>query len=118
MEIVHASNSSKLAKLSYDQGCVTGVEVNAFQSEAATRMKNRRTARRYDLSLPITVRVPIGKEVATRNGMTRDISTHGVYFTIDNNLRTGAELDMTMTLPAEPIGASTRSSGSPGKSFA
>jgi hypothetical protein len=67
-------------------------------------MKDRRTARRYDLSLPISVRVPIVKGAVSRTGKTRDISTQGVYFNIDNNLRAGAELDMTMTFPAEVTG--------------
>jgi hypothetical protein len=67
-------------------------------------MKDRRTARRYDLSLPVIVRAPIDTEVASLTGKTRDISSRGVSFTIDNNLSTGAELDLTMILPAEITG--------------
>ena len=67
-------------------------------------MKDRRTAPRYDLSLPVVIRVPIEKEAVSRTGKTRDISTRGVYFTIDNDLSAGAELDLTMTLPAEVTG--------------
>ena len=67
-------------------------------------MEERRTARRYDLSLPVRVRVPIEKEAVPRTGKTREISTRGVYFTIDNDLNAGAELDLTMTLPAEVTG--------------
>ena len=58
-------------------------------------------ARRYDLSLPVNVRLPINREPGSHNGQTRDISTRGVYFTIDRDLNAGAELDMTLTLPAE-----------------
>jgi PilZ domain len=65
------------------------------------KMTERRTARRYDLSLPVIIRVPVDKEVSSRNGKTRDISTRGVYFTIDQDLGPGAELDITLTLPAE-----------------
>ena len=68
-------------------------------------MKDRRTARRYDLSLPISVRVPIEKRAVSRTGKTRDISNRGVYFTIDNNLSAGAELDLTMILPPEVTGS-------------
>ena len=68
-------------------------------------MKERRAARRYDLSLSVIVRVPIEKEAVSRTGKTRDISTRGVYFTIDNNLSAGAELDLTMILPAEVTGS-------------
>ena len=67
-------------------------------------MKDRRTARRYDLSLPISVRVPIVKGAVSRTGKTRDISTQGVYFNIANQLSAGAELDMTMIFPAEVTG--------------
>jgi hypothetical protein len=67
-------------------------------------MTERRTTRRYDLSLPIRVRLPIEKGAVSRTGKTRDISSRGVYFTIDNNLSAGAELDLTMILPAEVTG--------------
>ena len=65
-------------------------------------MTDRRTARRYDLSLPVLIRVPVERDAC--NGKTRDISTRGVYFVIENRLSAGAELDLTMTLPAEVTG--------------
>jgi c-di-GMP-binding flagellar brake protein YcgR len=64
-------------------------------------MTERRTARRYDLSLPVIIRVPVEREISSRNGKTRDISTRGVYFTIEQDLSAGAELDITLTLPSE-----------------
>lgn len=64
-------------------------------------MTERRTARRYDLSLPILIRVPVDREPSARNGRTRDISTRGVYFTLDRDVDSGTELDITLTLPAE-----------------
>ncbi|SRR5579871_1186375 len=64
-------------------------------------MTERRTARRYDLSLPVMIRVPVEKESSSKNGKTRDISTRGVYFTVDDDLSAGAELDITLTLPSE-----------------
>lgn len=67
-------------------------------------MTERRTARRYDLSLPVMIRIPVEREASVRNGKTRDISTRGVYFVIDNDLSAGTELDLTMTLPAEVTG--------------
>src|SRR5262245_22286410 len=67
-------------------------------------MTERRTARRYDLSLPVMIRVPVEKETGSHSGKTRDISTRGVYFLLDNNLVAGSELDFTMTLPAEVTG--------------
>ena len=64
-------------------------------------MTERRTARRYDLSLPVIIRVPVEKEISSRNGKTRDISTRGVYFTMHKDLPPGTEVDFTLTLPAE-----------------
>jgi c-di-GMP-binding flagellar brake protein YcgR len=64
-------------------------------------MTERRTARRYDLSLPIIIRVPTERELDTQQGKTRDVSTRGLYFVVGLNLEPGSELDMTMTLPAE-----------------
>ncbi len=64
-------------------------------------MTERRTARRYDLSLPVSIRLPITREPRSHNGQTRDISTRGVYFMMQNELAPGTELDFTLTLPAE-----------------
>jgi hypothetical protein len=80
------------------------VENCESKSEVVTSMLNRRTARRYELSLPVIVRGPSDKESAPLTGKTRDISSQGVYFTIDNNLRAGTRLDLTMILPAKFTG--------------
>ncbi len=64
-------------------------------------MTERRTARRYDLSLPVNVRLQVNREPGLQGGQTRDISTRGVYFTTQKDLTPGAEVDFTLTLPAE-----------------
>jgi hypothetical protein len=64
-------------------------------------MTERRMARRYDLSLPVNVRMPINLEPRSHSGQTRDISTHGVYFTMRKDLAPGTEVDFTLTLPSE-----------------
>ena len=64
----------------------------------------RRSSRRYDLSLPVVIRVPLEKEESSRKGKTRDISTRGIYFTVDQDLIVGAEVDLTITVPAEVTG--------------
>ena len=64
-------------------------------------MNERRAAHRYDLSLPVIIRVPVEKENLPRNGKTRDISTRGLYFTIDQDLNAGTQLDITLTLSSE-----------------
>lgn len=67
-------------------------------------MQDRRAARRYELSLPIVVRVSPGKEAASWTGKTLDISNRGVCFTIGHSLSTGTELELTMILPTKVTG--------------
>ena len=64
-------------------------------------MSERRTTRRYDLSLPVIIRVSAERAVDSQEGKTRDISTRGLYLVIQQDLTTGSELDITLTLPAE-----------------
>ena len=64
-------------------------------------MTERRTARRYDLSLPVIIRIPTERQNDSQEGKTRDISTRGLYFVIEQDLEAGSELDITLTLPAE-----------------
>lgn len=64
-------------------------------------MSERRGARRYDLSLPIMVRVPAQGFAETQSGKTRDISTRGLYFVIDRDVNAGSALDIMLTLPSE-----------------
>lgn len=63
-------------------------------------MTERRNARRYDLSLPVAVRIP-AEVTNPQEGETRDISTRGLYFVIEQDMQAGSELDITLTLPAE-----------------
>jgi hypothetical protein len=64
-------------------------------------MTERRMARRYDLSLPVSIRLPVNRDPGAHNGQTRDISTRGVYFMMQREMSPGTELDFTLTLPAE-----------------
>ena len=64
-------------------------------------MTERRTARRYDLTLPISIRSAAENLVSRQDGKTRDISTRGLYFVVPQDLETGSALDITLTLPAE-----------------
>src|SRR6516162_3063365 len=61
----------------------------------------RRTTRRYDLTLPISVRFTAESLINRRDGKTRDISTRGLYFVVTQELSAGSELDITLTLPGE-----------------
>lgn len=64
-------------------------------------MTERRTARRYDLTLPISIRFAAESLVGRKDGKTRDISTRGLYFVIGQDMEAGSELDITLTLPGE-----------------
>jgi c-di-GMP-binding flagellar brake protein YcgR len=64
-------------------------------------MSERRTARRYDLTLPVSIRSAMESLVSRQDGKTRDISTRGLYFVVTQDMEAGSELDITLTLPAE-----------------
>ncbi len=64
-------------------------------------MAERRNTRRYDLSLPVIIRVAAERAAAPLEGKTRDISTRGLYFVFDRDLAAGSELDLMLRLPAE-----------------
>jgi hypothetical protein len=64
----------------------------------------RRTSRRYDLTLPVLVRVPTDKTVDSQKAKTRDISPRGLYFVMDQEPQTGSRLDLVLTLPTEVTG--------------
>jgi len=64
-------------------------------------MSERRSARRYDLSLPIMIRTALQGHPETQKGKTRDISTRGLYFVVDRELHGGSDLDIMLTLPSE-----------------
>jgi c-di-GMP-binding flagellar brake protein YcgR len=51
--------------------------------------------------LPIIIRVPSDRESNSQQGKTRDISTRGLYFVVNQNMEAGSQLDITLTLPAE-----------------
>jgi c-di-GMP-binding flagellar brake protein YcgR len=64
-------------------------------------MTDRRLARRYDLTLPVSIRFSAEKLVVRQDGKTRDISTKGLYFVVERDLEAGSALDLTLTLPSE-----------------
>jgi hypothetical protein len=59
----------------------------------------RRATRRYDLSLPIVVRVVQHERSEPCHGRIRNISARGIYFITDEEFTPGAELDFTVALP-------------------
>jgi len=98
-----------------------GVRNSVLRHEGFRRMgvmTERRVARRYDLSLPVIIRVPTERVADTQKGKTRDVSTRGVYFVLDQDLEPGSELDITLTLPAEITHGSDVFVRALGRSFA
>lgn len=63
-----------------------------------------RKAQRYKLSLPVRVQAPIEEDSGTGGGSTRDISTRGVYFLIQSDLKSGSKVNLMMRVPTEITG--------------
>src|SRR5579884_2555106 len=63
---------------------------------ASVARQDRRMYRRYDLSLPLTVRrADIGRAV---EGRTRDLSSRGVYFLAEDVFVPGCRIDLTVSI--------------------
>jgi hypothetical protein len=58
---------------------------------------DKRMARRFTLTLPVSVRDQEREEIAS----TRDISSRGICFYMDRRLEKGSEIELTLTLPPE-----------------
>ena len=61
----------------------------------------RRASRRFNMTLPLTVRAGGSDEAIERQGQTRDVSFRGLYFWIDADLAPGAAIEFVLTLPRE-----------------
>lgn len=62
----------------------------------------RRMHRRYDLSLPLTVRR--ADNGLTTEGHTRDISSRGIYFMVPGQFPSGCRIDLTVSLARAGLG--------------
>jgi len=61
----------------------------------------RRTSRRYSMTLPMKVRLPAEESPPERLTHTRDVSFRGLYFTLDAAIQAGSEIEFVLTLPKE-----------------
>lgn len=61
----------------------------------------RRVARRYTMTLPLSVRCSEPTGIVERQGKTRDVSFRGLYFWTEGNFELGTEIEFTLILPKE-----------------
>jgi PilZ domain len=61
----------------------------------------RRAARRFTMSLPLTVRLASPEGSVDEPGETRDISFRGLFFSINKSVETGAAIEFVLTLPQQ-----------------
>jgi hypothetical protein len=64
-------------------------------------MTERRALRRYELCLPVLVRVPALGSVSCFSGKIQNISAGGVHFSLNGALYPGAEISLTIALRPE-----------------
>ena len=64
-------------------------------------IEERRTSRRYNMSLPVTLRANGRGDAPERPGKTRDVSFRGLYFMTDADCDPGTEIEFILTLPKE-----------------
>jgi hypothetical protein len=64
-------------------------------------MIERRHMHRYELFIPLQVSAGPPQLVRVHSAHLRDISTHGVYFLIDNSIPVGTPVDIQFALPPE-----------------
>jgi len=64
----------------------------------------RRSRKRYPLKLPLSVRASGVSAVGELFTECRDVSSHGVYFFLQQPLNSGLPLEIMLTLPTEITG--------------
>ena len=61
----------------------------------------RRTARRFQIKLPMTVRWTSGAAIGEAQTESRDVSSRGVYFFLPKEVTSGSPVEIILTLPHE-----------------
>lgn len=61
----------------------------------------RRTARRFQIKLPMTVRWTSGVAIGEAQTESRDVSSRGVYFFLPKQVSHGSPVEIILTLPHE-----------------
>jgi len=60
---------------------------------------DRRSARRFLMELPVKVKLASVGGPATAATRTRDVSSRGLYFNVDLEVKVGSPIDFVLTLP-------------------
>jgi hypothetical protein len=61
----------------------------------------RRTAQRFRIKLPMTVRWTSGMAIGEAQTESKDVSSRGVYFFLPKNVSHGSPVEIILTLPHE-----------------
>ncbi len=61
----------------------------------------RRTSRRFTMTLPVTVRSDGPSGMVEKDARTRDVSFRGLYFLTDGEYQAGARIEFVLKLPKE-----------------
>ncbi len=67
----------------------------------AVGSKERRSTRRFMMRLPLTVRWTDERVVGEASTESREVSSRGLYFYLPKGLKSGAPVEIVMTLPHE-----------------
>jgi len=67
----------------------------------AISVTERRSARRFEIQLPLIVRWTSGSAVGEAATESRDVSSRGVYFLSPEDIKRGSPVEIVMTLPRE-----------------
>ena len=67
----------------------------------AISITERRSARRFEIQLPLIVRWASGSAVGEALTESRDVSSRGVYFLSPKDIKHGSPIEIVMTLPHE-----------------
>jgi hypothetical protein len=61
----------------------------------------RRQAQRFQIKLPLTVRWTSGSAIGEAATESKDVSSRGVYFFLPKEVKSGAPVEILLTLPHE-----------------
>src|ERR1700686_1203223 len=69
--------------------------------EGSVAYSERRTTRRFQIKLPMTVRWTSGTAIGEAQTESRDVSSRGVYFFLPKQVTHGSPVEIILTLPHE-----------------